>query len=1248
MPSRPVPRGRAGTTYARAIYDYAAAEPDQIGFSEGEMLVVTAESDDGWWTGSRRDSPGEVGLFPGSYVEVVEAPAAPSKAAKPVPAPKPRGLGGPSALVNPAYEGAMPETVEMVSFPRLVKPSRPPLAGKPAKFDPDHTDRPGFSGGVTVQVTEATKKEKSMPRELYDRWLGIDFKKRCLIGGGIAFVLILIIALGVGLSGGGDDAEPVPTGPTAAEAASAARSDYFDKMAECDALTVPAEIYICNRELDELYHAMVAAEAALPVPANVERRPAVVLVLQSDVDCTADAASTTDVCAGAGGGRLARARARRDLSINDTLAGLNREYIQALILDNVINSTGLSRAEIDQILVSGTAVTDAIEATVVLNDWVSKIKAESAALNLNSIVSNGTLASFVSADGAALGVLQVLENEYDLPINATRIQELAALAAESAAVLTVAEAAQKVFAFDTYGWLASNVLPHLPVPPTFNTSQGAEGMNIQASLVRSEPDITIITVVGEVDVDQDCGLADGLCNLVAATLGDATAAEMNLRMHKGPGVEVGLAANIEVSGIRLARYDEPQGSDTYPCGDGSQAARAVLARAEIYADITSTLGGPLVLGSFPRVSAGVRAEIDVEMQKRNGECGGPAILSPLHLRGHLGVGQVASPFGRREARDVTADRAADGTADVAAVHDRHERQSTITVITGSTYALGVLYEPFELTSVALSDLMFDTDIIPATLTVSRLEGTGTLSLGQQCYIREAVTRRVIAVKNGTDPTNGCIEGVAVFGVGIGLGSSSGSGGYFVATIPNGPTIGKLVNAFAPERVTSILDRFPRIITESGFNGVLEITFAAQAMTLGEVGSYRSLPRGVAASGTFMLLGFNTTATALIDPGRQFLVQADFSMGPNFGELLSFRGGSLIVNITGPGGFTPPEHVYVALEGTLRVLYTDVSAAMVIDDTSMRAEFMITNLFTVPGLGASVVATATTAATSWTLQGAGDALMNADFILRGELTLPPLNLGAALAAFRDAAGPLIDIASDIVSWVEARLREMWQGGADLVQQARNGVQRLGFNIPDTGDIGEVDEVDARVRSLRSDFEAAMNTLADIIDGLQITASFEVGTGASLGSYLTATIVATRRDGTATSFEGRIETELSAQDIGVMVWNLIVDNYVPVARTIRAAITEAEGHFNELRARLEAAADRGFTYTRNCDLIPDTRSMPCDDTFLGACIGWENCPSGFARNPFTIIYVGECIESPYDPCDDAAPGYSCALQVCVIEL
>lgn len=1217
MPTRsvPLPRTPPHKTFARAIYDFAADAPDRLGFSEGELLVVTEQSDDGWWSGFKRDSPDEIGLFPGSYVEVVVAPALPTKPSpKPSPAPKPRGLevgSSPAGMVNPAY------AVAEKGWPISVKPpSRPPPPGNGAMFNPD---RPGFSAGVKVQ---AAKEEKSKPRELYERWLNVDFKKRCMIGGGIAFVLILIIALAAGLSGGGDDAAPVPT---VEESYANARTAYYSKMAECDALVVAAEIYTCNRELDVLYRAMVAAEAALPVPDNMERRPAVVLVLQNNIDCTANATTNTDVCAGAGVGRLARARYHRDLSINDTLAGLNREYIEGLVLGNVINRTGLSQDEIDQIIVSGTAVTDAIEATVVLKDWVSRVAAESAALDLNSIVNNGTLASFVSTNSSAFQVLQVLENEYDLPINATRIQELAALAAESEAVGTVAEAAQKVFDFDTYGWLAANVLHYLPVPPTFNTSRGAAGMNIQASLVRAEPNITVITVRGEVDVDRDCGLADGLCNLVAAALGDATAAEMNLRMHKGPGVEVGLAANIEVGGIRLASYDEPQGSDTYPCGDDSQAARAVLASAEIYADITSTLGGPLVLGSFPSVSAGVRAEIDVELQKRNGDCGGPAILSPLRLQGHLGIGQVPNPFGRREVRDATTE------------HDRHARQD-ITVLTGNTYALGVLYEPFEIPSSALSDLMFDTDIIPSLLTVSRLEGTGTLSLGQECYIREAENRRVIAVQDGTDPNNGCIEGEAVFGAGIGLGSTSSSGGYFIATIPNGPTIGKLVNAFAPERVTSIVDMFPRIITESGFVGVLEITFATQALTLGEVGAYRSLPRGIAATGLFVLLGFETQGLVLFDPGRQFLVQANFSMGPNFGPLLSFRGGSLLVNITGPGGFTPPDHVYVALEGTMEVLFTTVNAIMVIDDLSMRAQFQIADIFGATGLTATVEATATTNATSWSLQGAGNALLNADFRLRGQISIPPLD--AALAAFRDVAGPLVEVAD----WVEQRLREMWEGGQELIQQARNGVQRLGFNIPDTGLVSEVDDVDRNVQSLRERFDAAMDTIDDVLNGLTLTASFEVGSGATLGSYITATISATQRNGAVSSLTGQIATQTSVQDVGVMIFNLIVDNYAPVAATIRAAITEAQTHFNDLRQRMENAEEQGFSYTRTCDLVPQHQSMPCDNRLLGVCVGWESCPEGFEGGDLTF---GECAGPP-PGCTEPLAGYTCVLQLCVIEL
>ena len=163
---------------------------------------------------------------------------------------------------------------------------------------------------------------------------------------------------------------------------------------------------------------------------------------------------------------------------------------------------------------------------------------------------------------------------------------------------------------------------------------------------------------------------------------------------------------------------------------------------------------------------------------------------------------------------------------------------------------------------------------------------------------------------------------------------------------------------------------------------------------------------------------------------------------------------------------------------------------------------------------------------------------------------------------------------------------------------------------------------------------------------------------------------------------------------MIFNLIVDNYAPVAATIRAAITEAQTyvgcflfspfvglpvcrqvlflgplrecapvsgvgrvlggfcihsnthacstrdralrwarvgmaglalwsharvcaaphgcrHFNDLRQRMENAEEHGFSYTRSCDLVPQHRSMPCDTRipFVGTCIGWESCPSGF---------------------------------------
>ena len=67
--------------YAKAIYDYVPAESTQLGLSEGDIVLVSAQGDDGWWTGSRKEAPSVVGIFPGSYVELVDEATAPQNVA---------------------------------------------------------------------------------------------------------------------------------------------------------------------------------------------------------------------------------------------------------------------------------------------------------------------------------------------------------------------------------------------------------------------------------------------------------------------------------------------------------------------------------------------------------------------------------------------------------------------------------------------------------------------------------------------------------------------------------------------------------------------------------------------------------------------------------------------------------------------------------------------------------------------------------------------------------------------------------------------------------------------------------------------------------------------------------------------------------------------------------------------------------------------------------------------------------------
>ena len=127
----------------KAVYEYKSEEPDDLNFGNGQIITVTEEEDEDWYTGEYMNAAGEKteGIFPRNFVEKYEPaiPSRPVRAPKRAPAPEssepvpeppaPQPVPPPDELAEPAqHEEKEPEREPE---PPKVEPEAPPPAPKP-------------------------------------------------------------------------------------------------------------------------------------------------------------------------------------------------------------------------------------------------------------------------------------------------------------------------------------------------------------------------------------------------------------------------------------------------------------------------------------------------------------------------------------------------------------------------------------------------------------------------------------------------------------------------------------------------------------------------------------------------------------------------------------------------------------------------------------------------------------------------------------------------------------------------------------------------------------------------------------------------------------------------------------------------------------------------------------------------------------------------------------------------------------
>ncbi|PWA28422.1 hypothetical protein CCH79_00015917 [Gambusia affinis] len=66
VPSHPSTTGKT----VRAMYDYMAADSDEVSFKDGDVIVNVQSIDEGWMYGTVQRT-GKTGMLPANYVEAI-------------------------------------------------------------------------------------------------------------------------------------------------------------------------------------------------------------------------------------------------------------------------------------------------------------------------------------------------------------------------------------------------------------------------------------------------------------------------------------------------------------------------------------------------------------------------------------------------------------------------------------------------------------------------------------------------------------------------------------------------------------------------------------------------------------------------------------------------------------------------------------------------------------------------------------------------------------------------------------------------------------------------------------------------------------------------------------------------------------------------------------------------------------------------------------------------------------------------